>query len=900
MPRKGSVVLTFLALFCAILLAATPVHAAPATQPSACRIALVSDPHVSSDPKLADYLDHFERVIDAVNVENVDAVLLAGDLAQSGNPDSFAQYIEMQGRFKARAWAVAGNHDVGNKKMPDKAATVTESRLRQFAEGVGPNFFAEEVYPGVQVIGINGSILGSGLEDEARQWQFLESELSRPRQGVRLLLTHYPPFAIRPDETDEYFNINVPIRQRLMELLQRGGVKAVLSGHLHRPVSFTWDGIQIIGAPAVSFGLPKGAQRVGWTLLTLHGDGRVTSELRYLDPAATARTTARAPATAPVAVRPKPAAPVDLKQLGPIAVLPMPDPQNHVLQYLREKGLGEQLRMLTPEEVIDPQRFNPGQFKACLYLSGERYQRTAKAPADIDRAIRAYREAGGVLVVLSTGPYPFYQDEQGNDVTAGAAYGLILLGNGETEDNAAGFDQPPAEAGLWLEVKHDALGEANLPERLAFPDEGDRRWRPMVGSTKGYEPWIRMRDRAGHNLGDAAGWTTRAADGPGAGRTAYASYLLTQQHPQSDQVLDAVFAAVSREVLRPEPAHRGAAAPPGEVSDRVHVFYYNWYGAPPHQKSYVHWQQGGHNPPDDIGSNYYPRLGPYSSSDPSVLRQHMQWIRQAGIGVLSLSWWGRDSYEDKLTAPILAAAADAGLKVNFHVEPYDGFKPDRFDQDIAYLLEAYGKHPAFYRAASMGNRPLFYVFETLKHPASAWRAALDRVHTLPDNPLVIAQTSDLTFIESAGFDGGYPYDVLTPFKTPRFLADWNEQFAQRFAEAGKLFVPSVGPGYWDDRAVPRGADEPVAARTRDNGQGTTYDAAWQAALKLKPPFITVTSFNEWHEGSQIEPATAHQILGYRYPGYPEGEDQYLRQTARWVKRYTKEVPAPRPAPVSRP
>lgn len=80
----------------------------------------------------------------------------------------------------------------------------------------------------------------------------------------------------------------------------------------------------------------------------------------------------------------------------------------------------------------------------------------------------------------------------------------------------------------------------------------------------------------------------------------------------------------------------------------LHTFYYVWYGNPKFDGKYVHWDhpqlphwdfkvaqgypQGRHVPPDDIGSNFYPSLGAYSSRDPSVLESHMQQLRTAAIG----------------------------------------------------------------------------------------------------------------------------------------------------------------------------------------------------------------------------------------------------------------------------
>lgn len=80
----------------------------------------------------------------------------------------------------------------------------------------------------------------------------------------------------------------------------------------------------------------------------------------------------------------------------------------------------------------------------------------------------------------------------------------------------------------------------------------------------------------------------------------------------------------------------------------VHTFYYAWYGNPKFDGKYIHWDhpqlphwdkkiaqgypQGRHSPPDDIGSNFYPSLGPYSSKDPAVVEAHMQQLRTAAIG----------------------------------------------------------------------------------------------------------------------------------------------------------------------------------------------------------------------------------------------------------------------------
>jgi glycoprotein endo-alpha-1,2-mannosidase len=54
----------------------------------------------------------------------------------------------------------------------------------------------------------------------------------------------------------------------------------------------------------------------------------------------------------------------------------------------------------------------------------------------------------------------------------------------------------------------------------------------------------------------------------------------------------------------------------------------------------AHWNPGKaarypqhrHEPPDDIGSNFYPLLGAYSSRSPDIIDKHMRMIRMSGAG----------------------------------------------------------------------------------------------------------------------------------------------------------------------------------------------------------------------------------------------------------------------------
>ena len=61
----------------------------------------------------------------------------------------------------------------------------------------------------------------------------------------------------------------------------------------------------------------------------------------------------------------------------------------------------------------------------------------------------------------------------------------------------------------------------------------------------------------------------------------------------------------------------------------------------------------------------------------------------------------------------------------------------------------------------------------------------------------------------------------------------------------------VMPGFDDDAWLP--GNDPAPASPRNNGQA--WSAQLDAALAAKPRFILIQAWNEWHEGSQIEPST---------------------------------------------
>jgi 3',5'-cyclic AMP phosphodiesterase CpdA len=267
------------------LLAVSTARAAPPPEPLVARIAFLSDTHVNlktSGPETA-YNRQLDQAITAVNAAKVDLVLIAGDLTDGGTRAQMELFKRMVKRLKAPLLYVAGNHDVGVVGNGTIKTSITAERVKLFDKVLGPSWFVRE-QAGLRIIGLNSCLCGSGLKAEEAQWEFLEKELATPHAQPTLLLEHYPLFIQSPDEPRiSTWNVQPEQRKRLLALIERGGVRAVLTGHLHYPITNRLDGILFLGNATTAFGLPRGLQPEGWMLLSVPREGEVQFEFRKLE-----------------------------------------------------------------------------------------------------------------------------------------------------------------------------------------------------------------------------------------------------------------------------------------------------------------------------------------------------------------------------------------------------------------------------------------------------------------------------------------------------------------------------------------------------------------------------------------------------------------------------------------
>ncbi|XP_028332661.1 serine/threonine-protein phosphatase CPPED1 isoform X1 [Gouania willdenowi] len=164
---------------------------------------------------------------------------------------------------------VSGNHDLGN--------TPTPSTVEQYCSAWGDDYFSFWV-GGVLCLVLNSQLFHDAsacpqLKEAQETW--LEAQLSRassssvePKPKHVIVFQHIPLYLKRPDEEDDYFNLQKTVRQNLLDKFKKAGVKAVFSGHYHRNAGSCHGGLDMVVSSAIGCQLGEDTHGVRIVVVT--------------------------------------------------------------------------------------------------------------------------------------------------------------------------------------------------------------------------------------------------------------------------------------------------------------------------------------------------------------------------------------------------------------------------------------------------------------------------------------------------------------------------------------------------------------------------------------------------------------------------------------------------------
>lgn len=274
-----------------------------------------------------------------------------------------------------------------------------------------------------------------------------------------------------------------------------------------------------------------------------------------------------------------------------------------------------------------------------------------------------------------------------------------------------------------------------------------------------------------------------------------------------------------------------------------------------------HWTMNHFNPENlkkgrrEIASKLYPLIGPYDSSDPDALECQVLLMKFAGIDGAMIDWYGIEDVYDyaiihKNTLKMISALKKAGLKFAITYEDQtlpNLIKYKKVEEDNAvehgvsvvnWVAKNWFKDPAYVR---LNGKPVLNVFGPQFFKPDQWKVILQGHH------VVFYGVNDNFGFADGGFSWPYPKGGLAN----------TEDFYENKTKKWKSFMAGAYPRFVDIYEEAKVHD---SWGTIPDNDGKTFEKTLEMAVASKSPIIQIATWNDWGEGTSIEPSVEY---GYR-------------------------------------
>ena len=320
-----------------------------------------------------------------------------------------------------------------------------------------------------------------------------------------------------------------------------------------------------------------------------------------------------------------------------------------------------------------------------------------------------------------------------------------------------------------------------------------------------------------------------------------------------------------------------ATVVPNESQPLFLVHYMPWYQAPPVDTAWGwHWTMN-HFMPDikdengrrQIASHFYPLTGPYDSRDPDILEYQVLLLKLSGIDGVIVDWYGTENSYDYATlndstnalfnyvkkAGLLFSICyeDQTIRImidNNHIPKEDA--RSNAQKEMLYLQNTWFRDDAYLRTS---EQPVLFVFgPQYFKSASDWQTIFSVLNTAP---VFISEDNTVPPVTASSYPWPPMWASQNGVLTEQTLESYLTSFYKKSAN-WKYWVGSAFPGFED---IYKEAGVSEGYGYLDARDGESFKQTLQLALDNNPNAIQLVTWNDYGEGTNIEPTIEY---GYQY------------------------------------
>lgn len=301
-------------------------------------------------------------------------------------------------------------------------------------------------------------------------------------------------------------------------------------------------------------------------------------------------------------------------------------------------------------------------------------------------------------------------------------------------------------------------------------------------------------------------------------------------------------------------ARKTSRAKRNQTATELGAHYYPWYRA---GKTPEHWNENM----EHAGVTDFPTGGAYTSTHRSVLDRHLRQAARSGLDFLVVNWQidyrGVKRSDFEATQKLFELAAEKNYPVKLAIMlAFDTEDPEVFLGTIRKVKEAFIHSAAYHRK---GDSPLlwFYFNDPFQgffyHYYRELRNLCSGI-----SPVATGGARYHKFmprIMSDFFKGWCFYSPLEVSLGKSREVLWRDSYRDFGEEPGNLRIFTISPGFDDSHLTAAFRQNKKVRRVARLGT-RTYENMQKVALDLHPApdYIVITSFNEFHENTHIEPS----------------------------------------------